>query len=68
MVRDCRHTAAYLFGAACPQRAVGAAIVMPSVNSEAMSEHLAEIARTSAATLRAGTQPNRECLAVLARQ
>jgi transposase len=45
MVRDCRHTAAYLFGAACPQRAVGAAIVMPSVNSEAMSEHLAEIAR-----------------------
>ena len=43
-VRDNRHDSAYLFGAICPARAVGAAIVMPFVNSEAMSEHLAEIA------------------------
>ena len=44
-VRDNRHESAYLFGAICPERAVGAAIVMPWVNSEAMSAHLAEISR-----------------------
>lgn len=43
-VRDNRHESAYLFGAVCPARAVGAAIVMPFVSSEAMSVHLAEIA------------------------
>ena len=43
MVRDNRHESAYLFGAICPDRAVGAAIIMPQVNAEAMSEHLAEI-------------------------
>ncbi len=43
MVRDNRHASAYLFGAICPDRAVGAAIIMPGVNAEAMSEHLAEI-------------------------
>jgi transposase len=41
-VRDNRHDSAYLFGAVCPARAVGAAIIMPAVNSEAMNEHLAE--------------------------
>ncbi len=43
MVRDNRHHSAYLFGAICPNRAIGAAIIMPSVNAEAMTEHLAEI-------------------------
>ena len=43
MVRDNRHDSAYLFGAICPSRAVGAAVIMPSVNAEAMAEHLAEI-------------------------
>jgi DDE superfamily endonuclease len=43
MVRDNRHTSAYLFGAICPARAVGAAIIMPGVNTEAMNEHLKEI-------------------------
>jgi transposase len=42
-VRDNRHDSAYLFGAICPDRAVGAAIIMPGVNSEAMAEHLREI-------------------------
>jgi hypothetical protein len=42
-VRDNRHDSAYLFGAICPDRAVGAAIIMPAVNSEAMAEHLTEI-------------------------
>lgn len=45
MVRDNRHTSAYLFGAICPDRTVGAAIIMPWVNAEAMSEHLQEISR-----------------------
>lgn len=44
-VRDNRHASAYIFGAICPQRAVGAALVMPRVGSEAMSLHLAEISR-----------------------
>ncbi len=43
MVRDNRHDSAYLFGAICPARGVGAAIVMPTVNTEAMNEHLAEV-------------------------
>jgi transposase len=43
MVRDNRHDSAYLFGAICPERGVGAAIIMPAVNFEAMNEHLAEI-------------------------
>ena len=43
MVRDNRHDSAYLFGAICPDRAVGAAIIMPQVNAEAMSHHLKEI-------------------------
>jgi transposase len=43
MVRDNRHVSAYLFGAICPSRAVGAALVMPCVNTEAMNEHLKEI-------------------------
>jgi DDE superfamily endonuclease len=43
MVRDNRHDSAYLFGAVCHAHAVGAAIIMPAANSEAMSEHLAEI-------------------------
>lgn len=48
MVRDNRHASVYLFGALCPARATGAAIVMPWVNSEAMSEHLRVIAKAVA--------------------
>jgi DDE superfamily endonuclease len=44
MVRDNRHDSAYLFGAICPDRAVGAAIIMPEVNAEAMGHHLKVIA------------------------
>jgi putative transposase len=43
MVRDNRHDSAYLFGAICPARAVGAAVIMPNANAEAMNEHLKEI-------------------------
>ncbi len=43
MVRDNRHDSAYIFGAICPERRVGAAVITPSVNTECMSLHLAEI-------------------------
>jgi transposase len=43
MVRDNRHDTAYIFGAICPARAVGAAIVTPAANTECMNLHLAEI-------------------------
>jgi DDE superfamily endonuclease len=42
--RDRRYTWAYLFGAVCPSRAVGAGLVMPYVDTHAMNAHLAEIA------------------------
>jgi transposase len=42
-VRDNRRDSAYLFGALCPDRATGAAVIMPAANGEAMSIHLAEI-------------------------
>ena len=44
-VRDTRCQWAYLFGAVCPQRAAGAALVMPYANTEAMNKHLEEIAK-----------------------
>jgi hypothetical protein len=43
MVRDNRHDSAYLFGAICPHRAVGAAMITPHANVEAMNLHLVEI-------------------------
>lgn len=43
MVRDNRHDSVHIFGAICPDRGVGAAIIMPAVNTEAMNEHLNEI-------------------------
>ena len=43
MVRDNRHDTAYIFGAICPARGVGAAIITPTVNTECMNLHLGEI-------------------------
>ena len=42
-VRDDRHDSAWLFGAVCSKRGVGAALVMPWVSSEAMTLHLRAI-------------------------
>ncbi len=41
--RDTRYTSAYIFGAACPARGCGAALVLPRADTEAMNLHLAEI-------------------------
>ena len=43
--KDCRYAWACIIGAVCPARAVGAALVMPCANTEAMSAHLAENSR-----------------------
>ncbi|BAI73730.1 transposase (plasmid) [Azospirillum sp. B510] len=47
-VRDHRFKSAYLFGAVCPARDTGAAIVMTRANTEAMTLMLEEISRTVA--------------------
>lgn len=43
-LKDTRYSWAYIFGAVCPARDVGAALVMPRANTDAMNEHLTEIA------------------------
>ncbi len=45
MPRDLRYEWAYIFGAVCPARGCGAALVLPEVNASAMNRHLAEISR-----------------------
>ena len=53
MVRDSRHDSAYIFGAICPQRGVGAAMITPCVSTQMMNLHLAEISTQVAAGARA---------------
>lgn len=43
--RDRRYDWAYLFGAVCPARGTGAALVLPDANTEGMNLHLVEISR-----------------------
>jgi len=47
-VQDTRYASAYLFGAVCPRRGVGAGLVMPRADTEGLNTHLVEIARTVA--------------------
>jgi len=47
--KDLRYEWAYLFGAVCAERGVGAALVMPRCDAEAMTLHLAEIGQAVAA-------------------
>ncbi len=42
---DQRYQNAYIFGAICPARGKGAALVLPYANTEAMQMHLMEISR-----------------------
>jgi len=41
---DQRTKSAYIFGAICPERGVGAALVLPHCDTEGMQRHLEEIA------------------------
>jgi hypothetical protein len=45
--KDQRYENAYLFGAVCPSRDTGVALIMPNANTEAMQAHLDEIGRRS---------------------
>jgi transposase len=42
---DQRYESTYVFGAVCPARDTGAALVLPYANTDAMQRHLAEISR-----------------------
>lgn len=46
--RDQRYSWAYLFGAICPARGTGAALVLPAANVDMMNLHLAEISACAA--------------------
>jgi hypothetical protein len=46
--RDRRYAWSYIFGAICPARGAGAALVLPFVNADAMQRHLNEIGRAVA--------------------
>src|SRR5712671_8236884 len=43
--RDQRTASTYIFGAICPKQGKGAALILPSCNTEAMNLHLTEIAK-----------------------
>ena len=43
-IHDQRTQSTYLFGAVCPERGIGAALLLPACNTEAMRLHLDEIA------------------------
>lgn len=44
-VQDTRYVSAHLYGAVCPERGVGAGLVMPRANTEGSNDHRAEISR-----------------------
>ena len=45
MRRDQRHTNAYIFGAVCPARDKGVALVLPDSDTHAMNLHLAAVSK-----------------------
>jgi hypothetical protein len=49
MTRDQRHTNAYIFGAVCPARDCGVALVLPDSDTNAMNLHLVALSKTVAA-------------------
>jgi hypothetical protein len=45
---DQRNASTYIFAAICPKEGKGAALILPTCNTEAMNLHLMEIAKTVA--------------------
>ncbi|MFK0573178.1 IS630 family transposase [Endozoicomonas sp.] len=45
LIRQRQFLSTYLFGAVCPERDIGVALVLPTANSEGMTLHLSEIAK-----------------------
>ena len=60
---DQRTQSTYLFGAVCPERGTGAALVLPACNTEAMQLHLDEIATKVTAGAHAILHPRSSRLA-----
>ena len=56
---DQRYDNAYLFGAICPLRGTGAALMLPKANTPAMQMHLDEISRNVAAKAHAAVLMDR---------
>ena len=56
---DQRYENAYLFGAICPRRGKGAALMLPKANTQAMQMHLDEISRNVAARAHAAVLMDR---------
>jgi hypothetical protein len=56
--KDQRYENAYLFGAVCPSRDTGVAIIMPYANTAAMRKHLEEISRAVARTRHGPSRPS----------
>ena len=46
--KDQRYENAYLFGAVCPARDTGVALIMPNADTDAMQKHIDEIGRAVA--------------------
>jgi hypothetical protein len=67
MVRDNRHDNAYIFGAICPARDVGGAMITPAANTEMMNLHLAEISTQVVAEWCAGGSGQHRLVAPAAR-
>ena len=44
-LKDLRYEWAYIFGAVCAERGVGAGLVMPHCDTDAMNLHLAEVSQ-----------------------
>jgi hypothetical protein len=59
--KDQRYENAYLFGAVCPSRDTGVAIIMPYANTAAMRKHLEEIQASARATSSRPVSPRRNC-------
>ncbi len=56
--KDQRYENAYLFGAVCPSRDTGVALIMPNADTEAMQKHLDEIGQAAWHTTRKLKLPN----------
>jgi len=57
--RDTRYEWAYIFGAVCPERSIGAALVMPYADGAALNAHLRELASSVAADAHADGERHR---------
>ena len=63
--KDLRHEWAYLFGAVCPGRGIGAALVLPYANADIMSLHVEPRGSPASAEISRQVAPGAHALVVL---